>query len=275
MSQLAIRQLLIDLTQPFPLRWNADAFTSAFMNALSLSFPAGEQFFLDSVRDGLKQLPEGQQALFKEEVKGFIGQEATHRRLHALYNRHLTDQGMVNHWEQRALKRIAILKEMDIRHSVAATAANEHYTAVFAHWLLSNEWFFNNAEPRLKTLWLWHASEESEHRCTAFDMYQAMGGNEEWRLRWMRRVTWFFLLDLLHQTINNLWHDGSLFKWSTWRSGATMLFAKDGLMRSNIPHWKDYLRPDFHPEQHDASRSQAWLRDNTEFFVPVTAAASA
>ena len=183
MSQLAIRQLLIDLTQPFPLRWNGDAFTSAFMNALSLSFPVGEQFFLDSVRDGLKQLPEGQQALFKEEVKGFIGQEATHRRLHALYNRHLTDQGMVNHWEQRALKRIAILKEMDIRHSVAATAANEHYTAVFAHWLLSNEWFFNNAEPRLKTLWLWHASEESEHRCTAFDMYQRLAAFV--RQRWL------------------------------------------------------------------------------------------
>ncbi len=274
MNPLVIRQLLVDLNTPFALRWNGgDAFTSAFMNALSLSFPVGEQFFLDSVRDGLKQLPEEEQALFKEEVKGFIGQEATHRRLHALYNRHLTDQGMVNHWEQRALKRIAILKEMDIRHSVAATAANEHYTAVFAHWLLSNEWFFNNAEPRLKTLWLWHASEESEHRCTAFDMYQAMGGNEEWRLRWMRRVTWFFLLDLLHQTINNLWHDGSLFKLSTWSSAWRHLFAKGGLFRESFGLWRDYFKPDFHPSQHPDQLSKQWLQQHADAYTPVAQAA--
>jgi hypothetical protein len=33
--------------------------------------------------------------------------------------------------------------------------------------------------------------------------------------------------------------------------------------------WRDYMHPDFHPEQHDASKSQAWLRDNTRFFTPV------
>ena len=76
MNQLVIRQLLIDLKPPFALRWNAgDAFTSAFMNALSMSFPVGEQFFLDSVREGLKQLPPDKQALYKDEVKGFVGQE--------------------------------------------------------------------------------------------------------------------------------------------------------------------------------------------------------
>ena len=122
MSQLTVRQLQIDLNTAFPLRWNGDAFTSALMNALSLSFPVGEQFFLDSVRHGLAQLAADQQAVFKNEVKGFVGQEATHRRLHSLYNRHLMDQGMVNHWEQRAIKRIAKFSTMDIRHAVAATA---------------------------------------------------------------------------------------------------------------------------------------------------------
>ena len=119
MSQLVIRQLLIDLKTPFALRWNGgDAFTSAFMNALSMSFPVGEQFFLDAVREGLKQLPIEQQNHHKDEVKGFVGQEATHRKLHSLYNQHLMAQGMVNHWEKRALKRIAIMQTFDIRHSV-------------------------------------------------------------------------------------------------------------------------------------------------------------
>ena len=274
MNSLVIRQLLVDLNTPFALRWNGgDAFTSAFMNALSLSFPAGEQFFLDSVREGFKQLPAAQQALFKDEVKGFIGQEATHRRLHALYNRHLLDQGMVNHWEKRSLQRIAVISQLDIRHALGATAATEHYTAVFAHWLLANPWFFKHAEPRLQTLWLWHASEESEHRCTAFDLYIALGGNEEWRLRWMRHVSWFFLTDLLRQTVNNLWHDGSLFKLSTWSSAWTHLFAKGGLFRESFGLWRDYFKPGFHPSHHPDTLSQAWLQQHANDYTPVAQAA--
>ena len=273
MSQLVIRQLLIDLKTPFALRWNGgDAFSSAFMNALSMSFPVGEQFFLDAVRNGLKALPADQQALLKEEVKGFVGQEATHRRLHSLYNQHLTAQGLVNHWEQRAAKRIAIMQTFDIRHAVAATAATEHYTAVFAHWLLANPGFLAHADDRLRTLWLWHASEESEHRCTAFDLYQALGGNEAWRLRWMRRVTWFFLTDLLRQTVNNLWHDGALFKVTTWRSAWQHLFAKGGLFRDSYAMWRDYFKPDFHPSKHPDDLSRDWLKTHDKAFALVNSA---
>ena len=273
MSQLVIRQLLIDLKTPFALRWNGgDAFTSAFMNALSMSFPVGEQFFLDAVRQGLKQLPIEQQNKYKDEVKGFVGQEATHRKLHSLYNQHLMAQGMVNHWEKRALKRIAIMQTFDVRHSVAATAATEHYTAVFAHWLLANPNFLAHADERLKTMWLWHASEESEHRCTAFDIYKAMGGNELWRLRWMRRVTWFFLTDLLRQTVNNLWHDDALFKLSTWRSAWRHLFAKGGLFRDSYALWRDYFKPDFHPAQHPDNLSQAWLKTHENAYSVVAQA---
>ena len=273
MNQLVIRQLLIDLKPPFALRWNAgDAFTSAFMNALSMSFPVGEQFFLDSVREGLKQLPPDKQALYKDEVKGFVGQEAIHRRVHSLYNLHLTALGMVNHWEKRAAKRIAIMQTFELRHSLAATAATEHYTAVFAHWLLANPWFLANADDRLKTLWLWHASEESEHRSTAFDVYKALGGDETWRLRWMRRVTWFFLTDLLRQTVNNLWHDGALFKVSTWRSAWRHLFAKGGLFRESYALWRDYFKADFHPSQHPDTLSQDWLKTHDNAYSLVAPA---
>ena len=265
-----IRQLHVDLNEPFPLRWNGgDAFSSALMNALSLSFPVGEQFFLDSVREGFKQLPPELQDTHREDVKAFVGQEATHRRLHNLYNQHLLAQGMVNHWEKRATKRIAYIQRFDIRHAVAATAATEHFTALLAHWLLSNPWFLDNAEPRLKNLWLWHASEESEHRSTAFDIYLALGGNNHWRLLWMRRITWFFLTDTLRQTVNNLWHDKALFKRSTWRSAWRHLFAKGGLLRELFSPWRDYFRPDFHPRQHPDALARDWLQTHGNLYTPV------
>ncbi|MDO8375330.1 MAG: metal-dependent hydrolase, partial [Polaromonas sp.] len=88
MSELVVRRLLIDLETPLPRHWcGGDAFRTAFFNALSMSFPVGEQFFIDSVRNGLKALPPELQDQYKAEVQGFIGQEATHRRVHGLFNK--------------------------------------------------------------------------------------------------------------------------------------------------------------------------------------------
>jgi len=270
MTTLVVRRLLIDLHQPIAARWNGgDAFRTAFFNALSMSFPVGEQYFIDSVRNGLKTMPEAERARFADEVQGFIGQEATHRRIHALFNGHLEQQGLPNDIERRALRRLAANAHRDARVHVAATAATEHFTAVFANWLMRHPEALEGAEPRLRTLWLWHAAEESEHRSTAFDVYQALSGDHSWRIRLFRYVTVIFLWDLTRQTLINLWHDGSLFKWSTWRSGARLLLARDGLMRGNLRQWRDYFARDFHPTQHDASLARDWLREHTAQYAVV------
>jgi len=276
MSELVVRKLLVDLSTPFTARWNGgDAFRSAFFNALSMSFPVGEQFFMDSVRAGFKTLPEAQRAQFAAEVQGFVGQEATHRRVHALFNGHLEKMGFANSIADRATARIKKQAHLDPRMHVAGTAATEHFTALFADWMLRHPEALEGAEERLQTLWLWHSAEESEHRSTAFNIYQAMGGSHQWRVRVFRYVTVIFMYDLFCQTVSNLWHDRALFKLSTWRSAAKLLFSKDGMLRGNLPQWRDYLREDFHPEQHDASRSEAWLRDNTRHFAPVSSPVAA
>jgi uncharacterized protein len=162
MTELAVRRLLIDLHQPFEARWcGGDAFKTAFFNALSMSFPLGEQYFIDSVRTGLKSLPEPDRERYAAEVQGFIGQEATHRRVHALFNGHLQQQGLVNAVEERARRRIQAHAHRNLRLHLASTAATEHFTAVFADWLLRHPEVLDGAEPRLKTLWLWHSAEES------------------------------------------------------------------------------------------------------------------
>jgi predicted metal-dependent hydrolase len=272
MTQLVVRRLLIDLNPPIAARWNGgDAFRSAFFNALSMSFPVGEQYFIDSVRNGLKTLPEPVRARFADEVQGFVGQEATHRRIHALFNDHLQRMGYPNDIERRALKRLAANAHRDVRVHVAATAATEHFTALFANWLMRHPEALQGAEARLQTLWFWHASEESEHRSTAFDIYQAISGDHVWRIRLFRYITVIFLWDLMRQTVINLWHDGSLFKWDTWRSGARLLLSRDGILRGNLGPWRDYFARSFHPTQHDASLSQQWLREHTAHYSAVGA----
>lgn len=274
MTDLVVRRLLVDMEAPIARHWCAgDAFRTALFNALSMSFPIGEQFFIDSVRNGFKQLPPEAQERFRAEVQGFVGQEATHRHLHGLYNAHLEKLGLVNEWEPRARARLKYMEGIDVRHWVAITAANEHFTAIFADWMLRNADLLGDQDPRLKTLWLWHSAEESEHKSTAFDLYQALGGNHEWRITWMRRVTLVFLGDTLRQTVTNLRRDGTLWKWSTWRSAASFLFGERGLIRQTFKPWRDYFRRDFHPSQQDSAASREWLARHSDQFVPVGASA--
>jgi predicted metal-dependent hydrolase len=115
-------------------------------------------------------------------------------------------------------------------------------------------------------MWQWHAAEEAEHRCTAFDVYKALGGNEKWRIRIFHYVTLTFLTDVMLQTIDNLWRDGSLFKLSTWKSGYQLLLSKDGLLRGNLGHWKAYKKADFHPAQQSDTLSQQWLQNNSSAY---------
>ena len=139
MTDLVVRRLLVDMEAPIARHWcGGDAFRTALFNALSMSFPVGEQFFIDSVRNGFKALPAGQQERYRAEVQAFVGQEATHRRLHALYNGHLEKLGLVNDWAPRAPRAPEAAGRLDPRHALAITAANEHFTAIMADWMLRN-----------------------------------------------------------------------------------------------------------------------------------------
>lgn len=272
MPELVVRRLLIDLEQPVARHWcNGDAFLTAFFNALSMSFPVGEQFFIDAVRQGHQALPPEQHAAFQQEVKGFVGQEATHRRIHALFNAQVEKHGLENAWEPRARARMALLAGSDARHSLAITAANEHFTALFAEWLLARPELLAGCEPRLQTLWLWHSAEEAEHKCTAFDLYRALGGSQAWRTTWMRRITLIFLTDTLRQTVHNLRRDGTLWHWSTWTSGVRHLLGRNGLLRRSFKPWRAYFRRDFHPSQQHSDLSARWLRDHASSYTPVGA----
>jgi predicted metal-dependent hydrolase len=267
MTDLVVRRLLIDLEAPFERHWcGGDAFRSALFNALSMSFPVGEQFFIDSVRNGFKALPPAQQEKFKAEVQGFIGQEATHRRIHALFNGHLEKQGLVNDWAPRAQERMKLMEGLDPRHHLGITAANEHFTAIMADWMLANPDLLATTDERLRTLWLWHSAEESEHKSTAFDLYKALGGNEEWRIKWFKRITTVFLVDTLRQTVNNLRRDGTLWKWSTWKSAASYLFGPRGLIRASVKPWRAWFQNGFHPAQQHSTLSENWLRENASAY---------
>ena len=275
MTPLTVRKLEVDLSRGFNRHWHGgDAFLSQYYNALSMSFPVGEQSFIDSVRNGLALLPDTpEHAALHANVAQFIGQEATHRHVHGLYNEQLQKQGLDNRWQHWATRRIEWGYAHKLRplHLLAVTAAYEHCTAVFADGTLRYGRWFEAAEPRMRTLWRWHAAEETEHRAVAFDLYIALGGNYKWRIRWYLYALALFALDCTRQTVLNLWHDGSLFKPTTWWSATKFLLGKDGFVWCCTGPLLQYFKRDFHPNQEHAqptsmALADGWLQANADSY---------
>lgn len=266
-----VRRLQVDLETPWPRHWaGGDAFRSALFNALSFSFPVGEQLFIDSVKMGVARLDEAGRARYADEVQAFVGQEATHRRIHQRFNAQLEAQGYVNTWEGRIRhRRETQLEGQDPRVWLGVTAATEHFTAILAEWLLTRPAVLEGAEPRLRDLWLWHASEESEHRSTAFDLYHALGGNLRWRRRLYTVITVHFAVDAMRQTLANLWRDGHWWRPSTWAGAWRLLLGRDGLLRHAFGPWRRYYAADFHPSQGDGAPAEAWLAAHADLAPPV------
>ncbi len=264
---LTIRKLLIDVEKGFPRHWAGDAFTSQYYNAFSMSFPAGEQAFIDSVRDCLPFLPsDSRYDTLREAAKQFIGQEATHRRVHARYNEQLAQQGLINHWEGWIAKRLAKYKAQKLHplNFLATTAAYEHMTAIFADLHLSRPDLLAKATPDMQQLWRWHASEESEHRSVAFDLYQACGGRNRNRvIAFLFALVWF-TTEAGKQTLSNLSRDKTLWHPSTWWSAIRYFWhPTKGMVWAVIPPTMSYLRKDFHPwKNHSLAPARQWLNAN-------------
>ncbi|MFJ3046788.1 metal-dependent hydrolase [Herbaspirillum chlorophenolicum] len=265
---LPVRKLAVDLSSGFARHWHGgDAYRSMHFNALSMSFPVGEQFFIDSVRTGAATLPDdAAHAPLHTLVAQFIGQEATHRHLHGLYNRHLERQNLRNRWQGWAQRRVdwSIAFGLSPLNLVAVTAAYEHLTAVFADALLRHGWM-DGADEQMQILWHWHASEETEHKAVAFDLYRAMGGGNLRRVAWYLYVFGIFSLESGVQTLLNLKRDDSLLRPRTWISALGFWFGRNGQLRRCTVPLLHYLRPGFHPDNDDNRAVAAqWLDDNRQ-----------
>lgn len=268
MSTLTVRKLKVDLSTGFGRHWlGGDPYRTQLFNALSMSFPIGEQLFIDSVRG----VPEGRIAdpALRAEVRDFVGQEASHRYMHLQYNAVLAAQGLVYVREASVLRRIRYLARLDPLDRLAVTCAVEHFTAMLADGVLALPSWLDGAEPDLHTLWSWHAVEECEHKGVAMDVYRAAGGGYVRRVLWYVQSSFMLMLDIAIQTGDSLRREGQLWKARTWISAARTWLGRDGICWHLLWPGLRYFAPSFHPWQHDNAQLAArWLDANRDAFGP-------
>ncbi|MDL2357166.1 MAG: metal-dependent hydrolase [Pseudomonadota bacterium] len=264
MSTLTVRKLNVDLSNGFGRHWaGGDAYRTQLLNALSMTFPLGEQSFIDSMR-AISEQRVADPAL-RAEMRDFIGQEASHRFVHVQYNAELAKQGLVFVREASIARRMRYLARSDPLSWLAATCAVEHYTAVLADCALRLPALLAGAEPDMRTLWSWHAAEETEHKGVAFDVYRAAGGTYGRRIAMYLTASVMLAIDIGLQTTDNLRRDGELWKARTWRSGMRTWFGADGLFWQALGPLLHYLSPRFHPWQYDNRHlATDWLAQHAD-----------
>lgn len=255
-----------DIAQALATDWfDQHAFKTAWFNAMSITFPLGEKFFIDSVRHYQDRVEDPK---LLEDIRGFCGQEGFHRREHQRYNEALCDArgydlGVMEGRLEKNIKRA--YKFMSARERLAATAALEHITAIMAETALAEDNpMINNAPAAMHALWQWHAAEELEHKSVAFDVYRAVGGTEKMRKRAMRQATFFLMADVLIGVVHMLRKDGRLWDMRLWAQGWKFLFFKDGILRRVWPAYKEYYRDDFHPWQRDTRPLLKWWQSHED-----------
>ena len=153
-----------------PGRWwhGGNPYATAFYNALSATFPKGEAFFVEAVRNHRDGAP----ARLAEEIKGFTTQEAIHSREHDMFNKAAIEAGYdLGPLEARVQFRLDFIRSKPPIASLASTMALEHFTAIFAHELLADPRHLAGAEAEAQALWRWHSIEEIEHKGVAYDTW--------------------------------------------------------------------------------------------------------
>lgn len=290
-TELPQRKVSFDFSKT-PLHWlPGDPFSSHFISEIHMILPAGEFWFCRLYN---QSLPHIRDEKMRDDVKGFIRQEAVHGRAHA--------NAIPDFLEARGVETKSYLKRIDwiferllgetplgirlpvflqfywLLFRLGIIASIEHFTCILGKYVIEHS-YFDGGDAVMVDMLRWHGAEEIEHRCVAFDLYEHLGGS------YLMRYVMFILVAPILLYL--------------WMSGAAYLMRQDPALRARKPsvwrpwfwlEWRRmarlghlpslfwliretlrYLRLDYHPI-HEASTEQALAYLNIS---PAVAAARA
>ncbi len=178
--QIQARKVHFDVADS-PLHWiPGHPVASHVVSLLNIVLPAGERWFVATFNEALPLVKDSKLA---DDIRGFIGQEATHADVHdEALRAYMVENGVDptpirNQVEHVFAKVLAPPASTDparrfnhLCDRLWLIAAIEHYTAVMGDFALNCTWDDYNADPALVDLFRWHGSEEVEHRSVAHDV---------------------------------------------------------------------------------------------------------
>ncbi len=236
-------------------RWwfNGDPLATSWHNSLSIAFPRGEAFFVETIKLHRMDAPPKLEA----EIRAFTMQEVNHTREHVAFNKPAREARYdLTRIDRRMDERLAAAKARPAIANLGATAALEHLTAIMAHQQLKRRRWFVGLPREIAGMWLWHAAEEIEHKAVSYDTW--LHATRDWS-RWKRWkvksavmlvATRNFVQDRIADMSDLLEQDGLRGAGWRWRIYAYLLW-RPGMLRRIFPAWLAFFLPGFHPWRTD------------------------
>ena len=260
-----------------PRHWNGgDPVLTRFFDALSVHFPEGERFFIQSVRNFQDRVKEPG---LREDIRHFIRQEGQHGIVHDRFNEVMVGQGVDVDKITSNLRRFirSSQKYLPEKYQLAMTAAFEHFTATLGEAMLKDETdMFTEADPVMRAMFLWHGVEEVEHKAVAYDVYQTAAGGG-----YLSRVSALVVTMLMIHLVvgpvfvNMLRLDGAMRQPGVLMRGLNRLYGRRGILTRMLPEFLAWFRPGFHPwDTGMPEKVAAWLEEYGDHSDPMRASAA-
>ena len=221
---------------------------SHLLTALSSTFPIGEQFFVHSVRNVRDKVKDEK---LQAQIAAFIGQEAMHSKAHAEFNDAWRKEDYnLDRFQAWLGRKDSYVKNLHPKIQLAITCAFEHFTALLGGYILRHPEVLSTLDDDAVKLWVWHAIEEIEHRSVAFDVYQAVYGDDKIRKMIMRSVTTGFASLTFYSASRLFMQDR---KKSLPKVGGNLFgsYLLTKMLIQMLPEYLSYYKKDFHPSDID------------------------
>ncbi|MFW1666067.1 MULTISPECIES: metal-dependent hydrolase [Acinetobacter] len=270
-----VRSKLDFKLEDVPRFWFAgDPFRTRVFDALSLTFPDGERYFIECVRLFRDKI---QDPDLQARVADFIKQEAQHGIAHDKMNQLMKEQGMPVEQFTTTLKKIFRfeLTKRSPQYNIAMTAAAEHLTALMAETFYSKKATLQEVHPYVRALLAWHSIEEMEHRDVAFDVMQQVGEVPEVTRKFALTITTALMLGFtLYRANVMLRCDGfnGRQRLQLFRKGLPWFLGRKGILTAMKKEYLDWYKSDFHPSQHPVIHQyDVWVKTYEETGDPILA----
>ncbi len=240
-----------------------DPMKTRFFDAMSMTFPEGERYFIQCVRAFKDKIDDPQ---LQKDVVAFIRQEAQHGIAHTQYNNRMQAQGIdvagFEKWMRKSNDRMRRLLSDDF--NLAITACLEHLTAIMCHGFIERKEIISKFEPRMRALYSWHAVEEVEHKAVAFDVMEKYSN-----IGYLRRIgamliisivfpiqTFFLMNYILRKDGFGFWKQATMWPKFLW----WMYKPVGGMWTHIMGHYMQWYKPYFHPwKSGDVKLHTMWL----------------
>lgn len=264
--------------QELPKYWfDNNPLKTHFMNSISILVPVGEYSVLHTLKEMQKVIKDPE---LKEQVTHMIAQENWHSFSHRKYNEWLDRTGYPSFWlsskfmmQQLKLKKL-IDRTVGEKAWLPGVVSGEHNITCFIEYILARPELVQQMHPHFRQAWVWHFLEELEHKGTSMDIWN------DTRELYNRKPLFLklghiaqgvrFNLTVLRNMCILLNADKQLWKWKTFKDGASFFFGRDGVFFKTIGPWLKLFGRNFHPWDHDTSHliNQYSKLLNTEEITP-------